>query len=101
MYRSSWISLFVILFALVADAQKIKPAPKPVYADPIHDGAADRVIIWNKKANRWWMFYTNRRANIQDTTGVQWVHGTKIGIAESKDGSVWKYYDTANINYSP
>ncbi len=82
-------------------AQKNAPAPKPVYVDPIHDGAADPVIIWNKKAKRWWMFYTNRRANIEDTTGVKWVHGTKIGIAESKDGSTWKYKDTANINYRP
>jgi predicted GH43/DUF377 family glycosyl hydrolase len=32
---------------------------------------------------------------------VQWVHGTRIGIAESKDGVHWKYVDTANINYRP
>ena len=93
--------MIVILFALVADAQKSKSALKPLYVDPVHDGAADPVIIWNKKAKSWWMFYTNRRANVEDTTGVQWVHGTKIGIAESKDGSTWKYKDTANINYRP
>jgi predicted GH43/DUF377 family glycosyl hydrolase len=44
--------------------------------------------------------YTNRRAAIDDST-VQWVHGTRIGIAESKDGQTWKYKDTANINYRP
>lgn len=77
------------------------PAPKPLYKDPVYDGAADPVIIWNKKKNRWYMLYTNRRATINDTTGVKWVHGTRIGIAESKDGANWKYIDTANINYRP
>lgn len=47
------------------------------------------------------MFYTNRRATLDDTTGVAWVHGTRIGIAESQDGKTWTYKDTANINYRP
>lgn len=75
--------------------------PKPLFADPIYDGAADPVVIWNKNEKKWFMLYTNRRANISDSTGVKWVHGTRIGIAESKDGATWKYRDTANINYRP
>ena len=47
------------------------------------------------------MFYTNRRASLGDSTGVKWVHGTKIGIAESKDGAKWNYLDTAVIGYHP
>ena len=47
------------------------------------------------------MFYTNRRANTDDSTGVRWVHGTHIGIATSTDGATWRYVDTANINYRP
>lgn len=82
-------------------AQAGGPASKPLYADPVHDGAADPVVIWNKAEKKWWMFYTNRRANVEDTTGVKWVHGTRIGIAESKDGHTWSYKDTANINYRP
>jgi sucrose-6-phosphate hydrolase SacC (GH32 family) len=78
-----------------------KPAPKPLFRDPIYDGAADPVIIWNAKDKKWWMFYTNRRANMKDTGGVAWVHGTRIGIATSSDGANWKYKDTANINYRP
>lgn len=77
-------------------------AHKPLYSDPVHDGAADPVIIWNKNARQWWMFYTNRRAaNTTDTVGVRWVHGTAIGIAVSNDGLKWTYKDTANINYRP
>lgn len=74
---------------------------KPLFTDPIYDGAADPVIIWNAKKKEWWMFYTNRRATMTDTTGVRWVHGTHIGIATSKDGAKWRYLDTANINYRP
>jgi len=91
----------VVLLASVCNyAQKEKIAPKPLYDDPVYHGAADPVIIYNKKKKCWWMFYTNRRASIVDST-VQWVHGTRIGIAESKDGINWKYKDTANINYRP
>lgn len=79
-----------------------KLADKPLFRDPIYDGAADPTIIWNKKEKKWFMFYTNRRANAKNATGVTWVHGTRIGISESSDnGATWKYRDTANINYRP
>jgi beta-xylosidase len=74
-------------------------APKPLYRDPVFDGAADPVVIWNRKAKRWWMFYTNRRANVPNLNGVAWVHGTPIGIAESSDsGNTWKYVGVANVS---
>ncbi len=41
------------------------------------------------------MFHTNRRANVANTPGVTWVHGTRIGIAESSDGgATWEYRGT-------
>ncbi|HRG24509.1 MAG TPA: family 43 glycosylhydrolase [Chitinophagaceae bacterium] len=85
---------------IIVTAFSQKAAPKPLYDDPVYHGAADPVIVYNKSVKKWWMFYTNRRASITDST-VAWVHGTRIGIAESKDGRVWKYVDTANINYRP
>ena len=88
-------------FGFPLAAQKTSIAPKPLWDDPIYHGAADPVVIWNKKKKEWWMFYTNRRATIEDTTGVRWVHGTRIGVAASKDGTNWKYFDTTNINYRP
>ena len=75
-------------------------AAKPLFRDPVHDGAADPVLCWNPAAQKWFMFYTNRRANVPDTPGVTWVHGTHIGIAESSDGGAsWQYRGTANINF--
>jgi beta-xylosidase len=77
-----------------------KIADKPLFRDPVYDGAADPVLCWNRKEKKWFMFYTNRRANMPDTVGVSWVHGTAIGIAESSDGgATWKYRTTAQIDY--
>ena len=77
-----------------------KIADKPLFRDPVYDGAADPVLCWNRAEKKWFMFYTNRRANVSNTKGVSWVHGTKIGIAESSDGgATWKYRGTANIGY--
>lgn len=101
MYKLPGIFILSLACAFSCLAQKAGPAPKPVFADPIYDGAADPTIIWNPKEKAWWMFYTNRRATINDSTGVRWVHGTHIGIAASKDGANWHYVDTANIAYRP
>ena len=66
----------------------------PIYADPILDGAADPAVIRRRGTNEWWMFYTNRRATFEGP-GVQWVHGSPIGIAVSIDGgSSWHYKGT-------
>ena len=79
-----------------------KVAPKPLYRDPLFDGAADPVIVYTGSFGRWYMLYTNRRANAQTTKGVEWVHGTRIGIAESLDAGVtWKYIGEADIELPP
>lgn len=76
-----------------------KVAAKPLFRDPVYDGAADPVVIWNPSVQRWWMFYTNRRANVPGLSGVAWVHGTPIGIAESADGgATWQAAGTADIS---
>lgn len=96
--------LMMLLFGLffIGNAQETGTlAPKPLFRDPIYDGAADPVVIWNRTEKKWFMFYTNRRATDTLNGGVSWVHGTEIGIAESKDGANWKYRQTARINYKP
>ena len=48
------------------------------------------------------MYYTNRRANVPDTPGVSWLHGTRIGFAESVDGgATWRYQGMVDIPYGP
>lgn len=69
-------------------------APAPLFRDPIHDGAADPTIIFNRQERSWWIVYTNRRANV-DCRGVGWAHGTDIGVASSADGGgSWCYRGT-------
>lgn len=106
--RNQKFRLLYILFLLCSlslfaqdspQKEKNNIADKPLFRDPIYDGAADPVIIWNKKEKKWFMFYTNRRANIGGN-GVSWVHGTPIGIAESSDGAHWKYKTDCKINYT-
>jgi GH43 family beta-xylosidase len=84
----------------VADQGKV--AAKPLFRDPVHDGAADPVVVYSGDSGRWIMFYTNRRANAADAKGVTWVHGTRIGMAESLDaGATWRYIGTADIELPP
>src|SRR5688572_5170405 len=80
------------------EADPGKAAAKPLFRDPTFDGAADPVVIYTGASGRWYMLYTNRRANAENTRGVEWVHGTRIGIAESLDAGVtWKYAGVADI----
>lgn len=92
----------MVLFAQKKKNVRGNIASKPLFRDPVYDGAADPVVIWNKGEKKWFMFYTNRRAKAGNLDGVTWVHGTRIGIAESSDGgATWRYRDTANIQYRP
>ncbi|PWF47806.1 family 43 glycosylhydrolase [Massilia glaciei] len=86
--------------APVADRGHV--AAKPLFRDPVFDGAADPVVVRNVERGNWWMFYTNRRATATGLPGVAWVHGTRLGIAESNDeGASWQYLGTADIALPP
>ncbi len=96
--------LLVLLFTLSAiGAFAASPAaPQPLYRDPVYDGAADPVVIWNPGTQTWWMFYTNRRANVPGLSGVAWVHDTRVSIAESRDrGITWTRVGDAAIDLPP
>src|SRR5680860_194115 len=96
------LMLFILLpvFIQAQNKEQEKLANKPLFRDPIYDGAADPSVIWNKEEQKWFMFYTNRRANAEGLNGVSCVHGTRIGIAESIDGGAsWTYRDTCDIQY--
>jgi predicted GH43/DUF377 family glycosyl hydrolase len=72
----------------------IAHAPAPLFDDQAFHGASDPVVIWNPFKGLWYMYYTQRRASMRGGTGVDWVHGSSIGIAASKDGSDWQYLGT-------
>lgn len=65
----------------------------PLFRDPFFDGATDPTVIRHQKTSELWMFYTQRRAHL-DEPGVAWVHGSRIGVARSSDGQEWAYAGT-------
>lgn len=65
------------------------------YRDPIWDGPTDPVLVPDHLTGDWVLFYTQRRATETALTGVEWVHGTAIGVARSSDGGLtWAYQGT-------
>ena len=48
-----------------------KMAEKPLFRDSVYHGAADPNVIWNQKEQKWFMFYTNRLANVKGLDSVK------------------------------
>jgi hypothetical protein len=71
------------------------PDDDALFHDPVHDGATDPTVIRHHATGEWWMFYTQRRASV-DEPGVAWVHGSRIGVARSADGLAWRYAGTVD-----
>lgn len=61
----------------------------PLLVDPL-GGPTDPTVIRNEHTRQWWMFYTQRRPS-DPRPGVEWVHGSRIGVAVSDDGAHWTY----------
>lgn len=95
--QSALLSLYVVVasamsaFAADEPAFPIAKAPAPLFDDPLWHGAADPTVLWNPIAGEFTIYYTQRRASLKDAVGVDWCHGSAIGIATSKDGITWKY----------
>src|SRR5450432_3733421 len=74
-------------------------APAPLFRDPVTDGAADPVLIWNRQEKKWWMLYSQRRANIE-SPDVAYCYGNDIGVASGEDnGHTWVYRGTLNLEF--
>ncbi len=74
----------------------IANAPAPLFRDPVTDGAADPSVVWHAGEKAWYIFYTQRRANVALPPAESWYMGTKIAIAKSADqGRTWNYVGTA------
>ncbi len=78
----------------VAPRIAVEKAPAPLYDDPVWHGASDPAVVWlpgKGDQGEYWMYYTQRRATLANPQGVDWVHGSAIGIATSPDGLKWTY----------
>lgn len=96
-----WLVFFSVLPSSKAQSTSSTPfhkAQAPLYRDPIFDGAADPVVIWNPEEKSWWMLYTQRRANV-DAADVAYCYGTAIGVASShNNGQSWEYRGTLTLD---
>lgn len=85
-----------------ADQNKIPKnhiASAPLFRDPETDGAADPVLIWNREEKKWWMLYSQRRANTE-APDVAYCYGNDIGIASGENnGQTWVYRGTLNLEF--
>ena len=77
-------------------------AQDAIYVDPIYNGSTDPMVCYNPVTDSYYMYYTSRRSNVPGLGGIESVHGSPIGIAESVDGgTTWKYIGDCNIDYHP
>lgn len=96
--KTNFTIIFGLLFGIQLSAQEHQ-APAPLYRDPITDGVADPVLVYNPFEKAWWMLYTQRRAN-SETADVAYCYGNEIGIAYSTDnGNSWRYRGTLNLEF--
>jgi predicted GH43/DUF377 family glycosyl hydrolase len=89
--KSKFIFIFLFLSIRIFGQDFTMPEQKPFFTDPVWQGAADPCMIWNPFAEKFYIWYTQRRANLENNKGSEWAHGTQIGIASSKDGKEWSY----------
>ena len=103
-YFAKVFLVFMLMLVVIpsAKAQKrdtIRNAPAPMYNDPIYDGAADPVMVWNHEEKQWWMLYTTRRANMP-TVDVSAYYGNKIGVASTADqGATWIFRGYLDLEF--
>lgn len=87
----------VLSFEVKSDPQN-KPANKlpqvsygdvyaPLFADPHYNGSCDPEIVWNPVLEKWFVYYTARRAT---RTSASYV-GTPIGVLSSTDLRNWEF----------
>jgi hypothetical protein len=83
----------------VREAQALHKAPAPLFRDPIYDGAADPVVVYNREKKQWWMLYTQRRANVP-SANVAFCYGTSVGVAVTDDhGQSWSYHGALKLEF--
>ena len=94
-----WLPGVLLSIATHAQPTQVRKAPAPLFRDPIYDGAADPVLIWNRAERAWWMLYTARRANVP-TQDVSAYFGNRVGIASSADhGQSWTFRGYLDLEF--
>ncbi|GAA3316560.1 glycosyl hydrolase [Nonomuraea dietziae] len=73
---------------------------RALITDPVHDGATDPVLVWNREEATWWCLFVHRRANtkIGGPARIGRCHGSQVAVASSADGGgSWLYRGTLDL----
>lgn len=94
------ILLRLLILLCLAQVSGVAQQPAaPLYRDPIYDGAADPIVIWNRAEENWWLLYSSRRASVE-LPNVSMCYGTKVGVASSDDnGKTWVYRGDLDLEF--
>ena len=99
------MTLALVALALTACWSKTvvyREASDPLFVDPVYNGSTDPMVCYNPVTRTYYMYYTSRRSNVPGLGGIESVHGSPIGMAESRDGgATWEYVGDAEIGYHP
>ncbi len=103
-------SIFIIFFLLInvtdsystandTTIPKNHMAPAPLFREPETDGVADPVLVWNREEKKWWLLYSQKRAN-SEAPDVAYYYGNDIGIASAEDnGQTFVYRGTLDLEF--
>ena len=89
--------LLVLLAACRTEAQPTgeneHPVPSPLFVDPNYQGSCDPEVVWNSHEQRWYVYYTARKATKENT----WL-GTPIGVISSADLVDWQFEEYCSFD---
>ena len=74
------------LFILGACANSTKEVSAPLFIDPNYHGSCDPEVIYNPGDQNWYLYYTARKGNAENT----WL-ATPIGVLKSKNLVDWEF----------
>ncbi len=97
--KKLFFTILFFIFGLPLFSQEGAIPDAPLFRDPVTDGAADPVLIYNRQEKKWWMLYSQRRANVE-SPDVAYCYGNDIGIASTDDnGQHWVYRGVLDLEF--
>lgn len=64
----------------------VDTVPQPLFIDPNYHGSCDPEIVWNAADSSWYIYYTARRPQLENT----WLQ-TPIGVIRSANLTEWEF----------
>ncbi|MGQ8338931.1 hypothetical protein ACUNWD_20400 [Sunxiuqinia sp. A32] len=93
MQKTGFINIGLLLLLLFANESLLNAqtdtgelVPAPIFVDPNYHGSCDPEIVWNESSERYFIYYTARKGNQENT-----FLGTPIGVISSSNLADWRF----------